>query len=178
MSMDLLAEFVLLIKIPPYSSLLIILISLIISIFSAVATRRLTDQKKLTRYTREIKEFKLIELKALKTKNKKLLRFVNKNKLKINKIQNELLFLRIKPQLVLLVPIIVVFFLMSGFFGGTNVVVAVLPFNLLDLFMQTEITSYIVIHSHYFIPNFWSWYFMVNFIIRGLIQKIFELEAN
>ncbi|MHA2104950.1 MAG: EMC3/TMCO1 family protein [Candidatus Hodarchaeales archaeon] len=176
--MDLLTEFVLLIKIPPYSSLFIILVSLFVSIFSAVATRKLTDQKKLIRYTREVEEFKLVELKALKTKNKKLLRFVNKNKLKFNKIQNELLFLRIKPQLFLFVPIVVVFFLMSGFFGVNDVVVAVLPFNLFEIFMQTEIPSYIVIHFHYFIPNFWSWYFMVNFIIRGFIQKISELSLK
>jgi uncharacterized membrane protein (DUF106 family) len=172
--MDFLTEFMLLLKIPPFSSLFIISISIFVSIFSAVATRKLTDYEKLTRYSREVKEFKSIELKALKSRNKKLLRFVNKNKLKFNKIQNELLLLKIKPQLFLFVPIVIVFFLMSGYFGANDVVVAVLPYNLFEIFIQTEIPSYMVIHFQYFIPNFWSWYFMVNFIIRGFIQKIFE----
>lgn len=175
--MDITNDFVAILRFPPYSTLFIIIVTIFVSVFSAVVTKRLTSNEKFIRYSREVKEFKLLQEKALKIKDRKLLRFVDKNKFKFTKMQNELLLLRMKPQLVLYIPMIIVFFLMSGFFSGSDVIVAILPFNLFDMFMQSEIPAFLITHTQLFVPNFWSWYFMVNFVIRGFINQIISFQA-
>ena len=56
--MDFLADLAFTFKYPPFSTLFVILVSLGVSTFSTLLSRRLMDVDKLKRYTRETKEFR------------------------------------------------------------------------------------------------------------------------
>ena len=71
-------DFITILQFPPFSSLFIVLVSIVFSLFSVVLTRRLTDRNRLNSLTEETKKFDSIKIKANKTQNKKLLHFVKK----------------------------------------------------------------------------------------------------
>ena len=56
-----------LLKIPPISSIFIIFVSILTSIFSAVLTHKMINKTKLENYTEQTKKYKELKLSSLNT---------------------------------------------------------------------------------------------------------------
>ncbi|NHI83029.1 MAG: DUF106 domain-containing protein [Candidatus Thorarchaeota archaeon] len=118
---------------PPLSAIFILLVSMSITTVSNLATKHLTDVRRLNRYQAEVKQYQEMQKEAEKTQNEKLLRKVRRRKAYIERIQGEMLKQRCKPSLIFLVPFLIVFQVLRGFYidpmTGLDSVVAVVPFN-------------------------------------------------
>jgi uncharacterized membrane protein (DUF106 family) len=117
---------------PPFSGVLITLVSLGVTLTSNLAMKRFTDVRRLKRYQVEIKQYQDMLKQAKKTQDEKLARKIRRRKAYIDRIQKEMLGARCKPLLMFFVPFMMIFYLLSGFFsvGGTQQIVAVIPFNI------------------------------------------------
>jgi uncharacterized membrane protein (DUF106 family) len=116
---------------PPYAGLLITAVSLGVTLMSNLAMKRFSDVRRLKRYQVEIKQYQEMQKKAQKTQDEKLLRKVRRRKAYIDRIQKEMLGARCKPLLIFMIPFMMIFYLLSGFYsaGGVSQIVAVIPFN-------------------------------------------------
>jgi uncharacterized membrane protein (DUF106 family) len=118
-------------KEPPFAAILIMLASMSVTTISNLATRKLSDVRRLRRYQTEIKQHQEMTKKAQETGNKKLLRKVKRRKAYIDRIQREMMTQRCKPTLIFFVPFVIILTLLRDFFtaGGQERIVAILPFN-------------------------------------------------
>ncbi len=118
---------------PPMSAVLILLVSVGISTTSNLAMRRFADIKRLRRYQAEIDAYNALKQKASETQNEKLLRKVKRRKAYIDRIQKEMMTARCKPYMFFIIPFMLIFSLLNGFYttpSGTPIVVAVIPFHI------------------------------------------------
>ena len=115
---------------PPGASLFVLLVAFSITVFSTLISRRLLDLDKLKRYTRETKEFQALKLKATKTQDRRILKKVEDNQTRSQKMQRELATMRLKPLMYTFIPLIAVFALMNTYFAASTSIIANVPFSL------------------------------------------------
>ncbi|MFW9930687.1 MAG: EMC3/TMCO1 family protein [Candidatus Thorarchaeota archaeon] len=184
--MDFLSDTINLLKIPPYSTLAVIFISLCISIFSTVISRHFIDIDKLKRYTRETKEFNSMKMKAMRSQDRRLQKKVEDNQDRFNKMQKELMSMRLKPSLYTMVPLLAVFILFNTFFGANDAVVAIIPFKLPSSFIiiplehvRTAFSQFFPnIPQNFFVPSYIGWYFLTSITFGSVIQKLAGLTPD
>jgi uncharacterized membrane protein (DUF106 family) len=188
---------------PPGSSLFIIVVALLVSMTSTLISRRLIDIDKLKRYTRETKEFQSLRMKALRTQDRRIMKKVEDNTKRVEKMQRELASMRFKPLLITFIPLIVVFIAMNGYYGGGDAIVGNIPFSLPEMLIffrvgynctgiQNGVENGDVIISDItgakrlcaentnlvYMPTYIGWYFAVNITIGAIIQKLAGLTPD
>ncbi len=119
-------------KYPPMSVVLITLVSVTISTISNLAMKRFADIRRLRRYQAEIRAYQELQRRANETQNEKLLRKVRRRKAYIDRIQKEMMTARCKPYTFFMIPFMMIFYLLSGFYteAGHPIIVAVIPFHI------------------------------------------------
>ena len=160
------------IQFPPGATLFIIGLAVLTAVITNLITRLITDTKQLRRYTKQIRLHKQAVSKAEKEGNtKKLVQLKRKEKY-IQKISTRMAKERLKPLIFTFVPLIILFFVLNGFFtlsDGTPILVAYTPFRLNlvpylgDFLGKTDSLGY----GMYFA----FWYTLCNFAIATVISK-------
>jgi uncharacterized membrane protein (DUF106 family) len=162
----------------PYAPLFIMMISIFVSTLSNLAMRRFSDMRRLNRYQLEIKQFREMEKEAQKTQNEKLLRKVKRRKAYIDNIQKGMLGARCKPSLIFIIPFMLIFSLLRTFYspGGTDLIVAVLPFNAHQLlpFLIGMLGKPV---EGGFGMTFWGFYFLVGLGLSSILQRIMGTQV-
>lgn len=123
---------------PPAGTLFILLISLCISLTSALLNRFLVDMSLVRSYNQEVKSW-WNEFNEAKRKNdRKLMAKLNRTKAEIDKAQLKVTKQRLKITAITFVPFALIFFIFSAVYSNT--IVAVLPFEL--PFVGQQLTFY------------------------------------
>jgi len=183
--MDFLSEIGVLFKYPPYSTIFVIMVSLGVSTFSTLLSRRLMDVDKLKRYTRETKEYNSLKMKAMRSQDRRLLKKIDDNKSRFDKMQKELFSMRMKPMMYTIIPLMLVFVIMNGYFGANDSIVAIIPYDLWETFVIIPIKHNGLVDlfsdripTGYFVPNYIGWYFFTSITFGSVIQKLAGLTPD
>jgi len=171
---DILADFVLWLAInfpmfrtPPWSGILIAVVSVIVSSISNLGMKRFTDMRRLKRHQQEIKQYQKMQQEAQKSGNEKLLRKVRRRKAYMDRIQRDTMSARCKPGLIFMIPFMLIFWTLSGFFSGDYLIVAILPF---DAFFLTGIAGLSVPGG--FGMTYMAFYMLVGLGLSSILQRI------
>ncbi len=165
---------------PPYSALFIMFVSLSVSTMSNLAMRRFTDMRRLTRYQAEIKQHQEMDKEAKRTGNEKLMKKVKRRKAYIDRIQRESMTNRCKPSLIFLIPFMLIFTVLRGFYSwpatGGDMLVAVLPFNIQSVlpFLDGMLGTATVAG---FGMTYWGFYFLVGLGMSSILQRIMGTQV-
>ncbi len=166
---------------PPIAALFIMSVSMTTTTISQLLTKRFTDMKRLQRYQAEAKQHQALMKEAEKAQNTKLLKKLKRRKAYIDRIQREAMTQRCKPSLLLMIPMLAVFYLLRTFYAdpvtGIDKIVVVLPFNAHELlpFITGMIGSPV---SAGFGMTFWGFYFLVGLGLSGIIQRILGTQMT
>ena len=152
---------------PPWSGILIATVSVIVSSISNLGMKRFTDMRRLKRHQQEIKQYQKMQQEAQKTGNEKLLRKVRRRKAYMDRIQRDTMSARCKPGLIFLIPFMAIFGILSGFFSGDYLIVAILPF---DVFFLTGIAGMSVPGG--FGMTYMAFYMLVGLGLSSILQRI------
>jgi len=171
---DILADFVLwlsmnfpMFRTLPWSGVLIAVVSVIVSSISNLGMKRFTDMRRLKRHQQEIKQYQKMQQEAQKSGNEKLLRKVRRRKAYIDRIQRDMFSARCKPSLIFMIPFMAIFGILSVFFSGDYLIVAILPF---DAFFLTGIAGTSVPGG--FGMTYMAFYMLVGFGLSSILQRI------
>jgi len=119
---------------PPGSSIFIIVVATLTTILSTLISRKFIDVKKLKLYTRKTKEFQKLQRKALRSQDPILKKKVENQKATSQRMQSELMKMRMKPMLFTMIPLLLVFFSLNSYYSNTQTnhesLVANIPFDL------------------------------------------------
>jgi uncharacterized membrane protein (DUF106 family) len=163
---------------PPGSAIVIFLITMAMSTFTAFVTRKLTDQAKLQRYRREISEWRKMMSEAQKTKDEKLTLEVNRRSKIIQRMNTEVGKQSFKPMLVFFVPFLLIWFLLNSFYGLR--IVAVIPFNLGLIPFVGSLAGETVpgASASVFGLRLLGWYLFCNFSFGMMINRILGVRLT
>ncbi|MDH4213157.1 MAG: EMC3/TMCO1 family protein [Candidatus Thorarchaeota archaeon] len=163
---------------PPFSALFIMLVSVVVSTMSNLAMKRFSDMRRLQRQQLEIKQYQEMEKEAKRTQNEKLLKKVKRRKAYIDRIQREQLSSRCKPSLIFLIPFMLIFTILRGFYtiDGTEQIVAVIPFNL------QKVLPFLVgmggrATEAGFGLTYYIFYFIVGLGLSSILQRIMGTQV-
>ncbi|WEU39862.1 MAG: TMCO1/EMC3 family protein [Candidatus Odinarchaeum yellowstonii] len=157
---------------PPGSALLVIGIAIATSVISNLITRLITDTDQLRRYSKQIRLHKeALKRAEMEGDTKKILQLQRKNKY-IQKITGKIAKERLKPLIFTFVPLIILFFILNGFFtlGGSPILVAYTPFRLNNVpFLGNLLGS---VDSTGYGLYFVFWYMICNFALATVISRV------
>ncbi len=109
----------------PNSTLFILLISMSLSFLTALANRLLTNREQLSAWRKEVARWNADFKKARKSDDKKLLAKVKRKERHILQLQSKMMWQSMKVSLIFMIPFLLIWQLLIGFFG--NATVAYIP---------------------------------------------------
>ena len=109
----------------PNSTLFILLLSMSLSFLTALANRLLTNREQLNAWKKEIARWNEDSKKARKSGDKKLLAKVKRKERYILKLQSKMMWQSMKVSFIFMIPFILIWQLLIGFYGGR--IVAYIP---------------------------------------------------
>jgi uncharacterized membrane protein (DUF106 family) len=172
---DLIAGFIEIVKWPPFAGFFVTLVSVSISSMSNLAMKRFADMRRLRRYQTEIKQYQEMQKKAQETQNEKLLRKVKRRKGYIDRIQREMMTTRCKPSLMFIIPFMLIFALLRGLYSGVDgisqIIVAVIPFNIHYLIPLGNFGLGLAVPGGFGL-FFWPFYFLAGLGLSSILQRV------
>ncbi len=105
---------------PPFSSLFIMLVGMCLSITIALISRQLIDIEKLKKYTREQKAYRKLQRKVQQTADRKLKLELDRKSRRMKRINSELSNMRMRPMLIYMIPLMLIFFSLSSFYNSNG----------------------------------------------------------
>ncbi len=177
---------------PPLSSIFILAVAFFVSSMSTLLSRKMIDIDKLRRLTRETKKYQKLRKQMLKTADSKLKLKYERNADRMRKVQSELTMMNLKPMMIMFIPMILFFILLSGFFGfkvddGVFVsgkIPAIIPFDPtfgLEKLWIFDIGRNIIDYEglgRVFLPNYIWWYFGGSLAFGSILRKISGLQPD
>jgi len=164
---------------PPGATIFVLLLSIFLNTTTSIVTRVLTDRKELARKQATIKEHQdqKKELGKLEKENPKrfvkdMIRWKRREKA-IQKMQQSMSMARLKPQCYTMIPMMILFFVLSGFFGSKAIALpamnpASIPW-LGDYVGAGKLGGWI---------NFMTWYFLCSLGTSTIIQRLFGVAQQ
>lgn len=176
---------------PPFSSVFILIVAFLVSLTSTLVSRKMIDVDKLKRLTRETKKYQKLRMEMIKTADSKLKLKYERNADRMRKVQSELTMMNMKPLMIMFLPMILFFIVLSGFFRFTVTdgvyvqgnIPAVIPFalpesfpfpRLFDLGKMADVPGW----GHVFIPNYIWWYFGGSLAFGSIFRKVAGLQPD
>ncbi|MFX1511004.1 MAG: EMC3/TMCO1 family protein [Promethearchaeota archaeon] len=101
---------------PPFSSIFIMIVGICLSTTIALISRHLIDLEKLKKYTREQKEYRKLQWKVQQTADRKLKLELDRRSRRMKRINSELSNMRMRPMLIYMIPLMLIFFSLSSFY--------------------------------------------------------------
>ena len=152
---------------------------------TAFITTKVTDQSKLRRYRKEISEWRKMMQEARKTGDEKMALEVRRRSKIIQNMQKQVSSQSLKPTLIFIVPFLIIFFILSAFYG--RLPVAAIPFNLGLLqpiplfgpliFGLTAASPPSGIASTYAL-TYVGWYLFCSYALQAVINRLFGVSLG
>lgn len=161
---------------PPWSAVAILFITFGMSTLTALVTRKVTDQAKLRRYRKEISDWRKMMLEAQKTKDEKLTLQAQRRSRIIQSMSQEVAKQSFKPMLVFVVPFLILWWFLNGFFGSA--IVAVIPYNLQSVPIVGSMLGYSLNGGSIYGLRLFGWYLFCNFSFGMMINRILGVRLT
>ena len=166
---------------PPFSSLFILGLSFVVSLFSALLSRYMIDIEKLERLTRETKAYNRLRMQMMKTADSKLKLKYERNADRMRKMQSELTMMNMKPLLIMMLPLMAFFIIFSSYYNwkSTGNIPAVIPFSLPPTLIfpigeMAELDGW----GRVFVPNYVWWYMAGSILFGSFFRKTLGLQPD
>jgi uncharacterized membrane protein (DUF106 family) len=177
---------------PPFSSIFILVVAFLVSLASTLVSRKMIDIDKLKRLTRETKKYNKLRMEMIKTADSKLKLKYERNADRMRKVQSELTMMNMKPLMIMFIPMILFFVVLSGFFRFTVIdgvfisgnIPAIIPFDptfgfetilIFPIGKNAEVPGW---GKDVFVPNYIWWYFGGSLAFGSILRKVAGLQPD
>ena len=150
---------------PPTSTIVVTLTSVALGLVTQLVTRRVVDLDKERRMRAEVNAFNKEKREATVHNDKVKLEKMKKRELAMRQEQAKVSTARFKVTGITFIPLLVVYYLMSNFLGGFNLLVAYSPLPIPLVVAPFGQTNY------GFVSLFW-WYFLSSFTFSTMLSRL------
>jgi len=148
----------------PYSTFFIVGLAVLISSLTTLVNRRFTDPEKSRAWRKEISDWNRDLRGAQKSKDKKTLDKVMKKQQYIMRLQSKMMWQSMKVSLLFLVPLLLMWQILGGFYGPTAIA----------YFPGIGHKLVLPILNITFTSLFW-WYLLCSLLFGTVFQHVFRL---
>ena len=169
------SDFLQILSTIPGATILTTLVALGIALLSIWATRRLTDMETMQADMEEIKAWQERFKKARQTMDPIELQQVMDDQGRIMRLQSSMMASRMKPMCIYYLPLLIVWGILSAFYGGS--IVAIIPFNIHKA-LPFLVNFIGVPTTGGFGLNFYGYYLLVALGLGNIIRRPFGLSMT
>ncbi len=158
----------------PGSTLFIVAVAIAINLLTIYATLRLVDIEEMKAINQVVAQWREKANRARLNNDPILLEEVMAEQGRILALSGKAASMRMKPMCYTYIPIIIVFFALSSFYGA--IPVAILPFNVHKLIPALSGWIGVQIPGVGFGLYFWTFYFLASVALGSPLRKLFNAD--
>ena len=149
-----------------------------LNLFNALVRKKMVDQTKLKRITKETRAYQKERMAAMRAKDAAKTSELNKKSAYMNKMSMEMMQMNMRPMMITFVPLILIFYLVLPQLFTYTVALSPIPLNVIpgDFFQLTCTAEQSSDPENVCTQEnslyLWAWYFLSSIAFSGIIMKL------
>ena len=157
--------------------------AILLNLFNSGIRRKMVDQVKFKRITKEVRAWQKERMTAFRSKDQERISKANKKSAYMNKMNMEMMQMNIRPMMITIIPLMLIFYFVLPQLFSYTVALSPIPLNVIpgDWFeltctaLKVEEGAYCQDENALYL---WAWYFLSSIAFSGLIMKLTKTQMD
>ena len=157
--------------------------AILLNLFNSGIRRKMVDQVKWRRITKEVRAWQKERMAAFRSKDQERIAKANKKSTYMNKMNMEMMQMNIRPMMITIIPLLLIFYFVLPELFSYTVGISPIPLNVIpgDWFELT-CTAVKVADAQYCGQEneiyLWAMYFLASIAFSGIIMKVTKTQMD
>ena len=157
--------------------------AILLKLFNSGIRRKMVDQVKWRRITKEVRAWQKERMTAFRSKDQERIAKANKKSTYMNKMNMEMMQMNIRPMMITIIPLLLIFYFVLPELFSYTVGISPIPLNVIpgDWFELT-CTAVKVADAQYCGQEneiyLWAMYFLASIAFSGIIMKVTKTQMD
>ncbi|KER06502.1 Integral membrane protein [Marine Group I thaumarchaeote SCGC AAA799-E16] len=157
---------------------------IVLNIFNSAVRKKMVDQSKLKRITKETRAYQKERMAAMRAKDQAKINELSKKSAYMNKMSMEMMQMNMRPMMITFVPLILIFYLVLPQLFSYTVALSPISLNVIpgDFFHLTCTAEQAADPDNVCTQEnalyLWAWYFLSSIAFSGIIMKLTKTSMD
>ncbi len=157
--------------------------AILLNLFNSGIRRKMVDQIKFKRITKEVRAWQKERMTAFRSKDQEKIAKANKKSAYMNKMNMEMMQMNIRPMMITIIPLLLIFYFVLPQLFSYTVGISPVPLNVIpgDWFELTCTAAKVAEAQYCGQENeiyLWAMYFLASIAFSGIIMKVTKTQMD
>ena len=157
--------------------------AILLNLFNSGIRRKMVDQIKFKRITKEVRAWQKERMSAFRSKDQEKISKANKKSAYMNKMNMEMMQMNIRPMMITIIPLLLIFYFVLPQLFSYTVGISPVPLNVIpgDWFELTCTAAKVAEAQYCGQENeiyLWAMYFLASIAFSGIIMKLTKTQMD
>ena len=157
--------------------------AILLNLFNSGIRRKMVDQIKFKRITKEVRAWQKERMSAFRSKDQEKIAKANKKSAYMNKMNMEMMQMNIRPMMITIIPLLLIFYFVLPQLFSYTVGLSPIPLNVIpgDWFELTCTAAKVADAQYCGQENeiyLWAMYFLASIAFSGIIMKLTKTQMD
>ena len=157
--------------------------AILLNLFNSGIRRKMVDQIKFKRITKEVRAWQKERMAAFRSKDQEKIAKANKKSAYMNKMNMEMMQMNIRPMMITIIPLLLIFYFVLPVLFSYTVGISPVPLNVIpgDWFELTCTAAKVADAQYCGQENeiyLWAMYFLASIAFSGIIMKLTKTQMD
>ena len=157
--------------------------AILLNLFNSGIRRKMVDQIKFKRITKEVRAWQKERMSAFRSKDQEKIAKANKKSAYMNKMNMEMMQMNIRPMMITIIPLLLIFYFVLPQVFSYTVGISPVPLNVIpgDWFELTCTAAKVAEAQYCGQENeiyLWAMYFLASIAFSGIIMKVTKTQMD
>ena len=157
--------------------------AILLNLFNSGIRRKMVDQIKFKRITKEVRAWQKERMSAFRSKDQEKIAKANKKSAYMNKMNMEMMQMNIRPMMITIIPLLLIFYFVLPILFSYTVGISPVPLNVIpgDWFELTCTAAKVADAQYCGQENeiyLWAMYFLSSIAFSGIIMKLTKTQMD
>jgi len=157
--------------------------AILLNLFNSGIRRKMVDQIKFKRITKEVRAWQKERMSAFRSKDQEKIAKANKKSAYMNKMNMEMMQMNIRPMMITIIPLLLIFYFVLPQLFSYTVGISPIPLNVIpgDWFELTCTAAKVADAQYCGQENeiyLWAMYFLASIAFSGIIMKLTKTQMD
>ena len=157
--------------------------AILLNLFNSGIRRKMVDQIKFKRITKEVRAWQKERMSAFRSKDQEKIAKANKKSAYMNKMNMEMMQMNIRPMMITIIPLLLIFYFVLPQLFSYTVGISPIPLNVIpgDWFELTCTAAKVADAQYCGQENeiyLWAMYFLASIAFSGIIMKVTKTQMD
>ena len=157
--------------------------AILLNLFNSGIRRKMVDQIKFKRITKEVRAWQKERMAAFRSKDQEKIAKANKKSAYMNKMNMEMMQMNIRPMMITIIPLLLIFYFVLPQLFSYTVGISPVPLNVIpgDWFELTCTAAKVAEAQYCGQENeiyLWAMYFLASIAFSGIIMKVTKTQMD